>query len=430
MHDTLRHTGDSRRAAKALVPSTVLMSMRVIDCGKLVDGTGDVIKDARLVEADGRVDAVGPREEVEAPSDADRIDHSGATVTPGLIDAHLHLGGARSMEPLDWVRESSELGTACATADLRDLLAAGFTTVRDVGSDTGVALREAVDTGEIPGPRIFTSGRSISQTGGHGDAHYLPYEWVSDQKGIAALADGPAECRREARKRVRDGADLIKIMTTGGVLSEKDAPDQSQFTDSEIRAFTEEAHRVGIPVASHAQGAPGIKAALRNGVDTIEHGFYIDEECLELFHETGATFVPTLAIMHQLVTEGADHGVPEYGLEKARKAQEAHFDATERAYQAGIPTALGTDFLGPELVPHGRNALEAKLLVEEIGMSEREAIEAGTRVAAQTLPDNELGTLTQGDRADFVAFEIDPLADISALEDPAAVYKSGQLVTV
>ncbi|MFB6126614.1 MAG: amidohydrolase family protein [Halolamina sp.] len=401
----------------------------VVDCGTLVDGRSEPLADARLLVDDGEVVAVGPQESVADPDGATYVDHGDATVTPGLIDAHLHLFGSRSMDPFEWLRESSELGAARATADLRKLVDAGFTAVRDVGSATGLALREAVADGTVPGPRVFTSGRSISQTGGHGDAHYLPYEWATDpEAGGSTLADGPAECRKEARKRIRQGVDCVKIMTTGGVLSEKDAPDQSQFTDEEIRAFTQEAHRVDVPVASHAQGAPGVKAALRNGVDTIEHGFYLDEECFRLFEETGAVLVPTLAIMHRLVTEGEDHGVPEYGLEKAAEARDAHFESARRAYEAGIPIALGTDFLGPELVPHGRNALEAELFVEEVGMTEREAIEAGTRVAAETLPENDLGTLVEGARADFVAFADDPLADISALREPAAVYKNGDRV--
>ncbi|ESP87798.1 metal-dependent hydrolase family protein [Candidatus Halobonum tyrrellensis] len=404
------------------------METRVVECGTLLDGESEPVDDARLVVEAGRVADAGPREDVDAPDGAAVVDHGDATVTPGLVDAHVHLTGDRSMDPMTWVTESTELGAARATADLRRLLAAGFTAVRDVGSGTGLALRDAVADGEVPGPRVYTSGRSISQTGGHGDSHMLPYEWADSESGIGTLADGADECRKEARKRVREGVDLIKIMTTGGVLSEKDAPDQSQFTDREIRAFTEEAHRVGIPVASHAQGAPGVKAALENGVDTVEHGFYLDEDCFDLFAETDATFVPTLSIMHRLVTRGADHGVPEYGLAKAEEAREAHFDATRRAYEAGVPIALGTDFIGPDLVPHGENALEAELFVDEIGMSEREAIEAGTRVAARTVPDDEFGTLTPGMRADFLAFEADPLSDVSALRDPAAVYRSGERV--
>ncbi|ELY54185.1 amidohydrolase [Natronococcus amylolyticus DSM 10524] len=403
--------------------------MRVIDADVVVTGRDEPpLSDGRLVVDDeGRIDAIGTQEDVAAPAAA--AHDSYPTVTPGLIDAHVHLQGTREMNPLVWATESSELGTARATADLRSLLEAGFTAVRDVGSSTGLGLRGAVAEGAIPGPRVFTSGQSISQTGGHGDSHFLPYEWAADGDGsLATLADGADDCRKEARKRIRDGVDVIKIMTTGGVLSEKDAPDQSQFTDAEIRAFVEEAHRVGIPVASHAQGAPGIKAALRNGVDTIEHGFWLDEECLELFAETGAIFVPTLSIMHRLLEHGADHGVPDYGLEKAREASEAHFDSVRRAYEADVPIATGTDFLGPELVPHGENALELELFVEEVGMSEHEAIQAATRVAAETVPADDIGTLEVGNRGDVLALVGDPCEDIGAVRSPETVYVDGEPV--
>ncbi|WP_248515193.1 metal-dependent hydrolase family protein [Salinarchaeum laminariae] len=408
--------------------------MRVIDADVLVTGRDEPpIEDGRIVidEASGQVESVGTQEDVDDPSQAngDVAHEQYPAVTPGLIDAHLHLTGARSMDPMQWVIESSELGAARATADLRDILAAGFTSVRDVGSETGLGLRDAVDQGAIPGPRIYTSGQSISQTAGHGDSHFLPYDWVADSdRGIGTLADGPDECRKEARKRIRDGVDVLKIMTTGGVLSEKDAPDQSQFTDAEVQAFVEEAHRVGIPVASHAQGAPGIKTALRNGVDTIEHGFYLDEECIDLFEETDATFVPTLSIMHRLIEHGADHGVPEYGLEKSREASESHFEAVERAYEAGIPIATGTDFIGPELVPHGENALELELLANEVGMDEHDVLQSATRIAARTVPDDDVGTLEVGSRADVLALGSDPLEDVSAVRDVEAVWKDGTAV--
>jgi imidazolonepropionase-like amidohydrolase len=403
--------------------------MFTIDVGTLVDGTdADPVEDARLVVDDGRVVDAGPRDAVTLPEDADHLERPDATVTPGLIDAHVHLTGARSMNPMEWATTEPTLGAARATADLRDLVAAGFTSVRDVGSETGIGLREAVAGGDIPGPRVYTSGQAVSQTAGHGDSHMLPYDWVDGDRGISTLADGVAECRKTARKRIREGVDCLKIMTTGGVLSEKDAPDQSQFTDEEIRAFTEEAHRVGIPVASHAQGAPGMIAAMRNGVDTIEHGFYVTDEVIEAFDESGATFVPTLAIVHRIITEGADHGVPEYGLEKARAARDAHFESTRTAYEEGVPIAVGTDFLGPDLVPHGENALELELLVDEVGMEPIEAIRAATGVAARTVPDDDVGTLTEGDRADFLVLGRDPTEDVSAVRDPETVYKNGDRV--
>lgn len=403
--------------------------MRVIDADVLVTGRDEPpVHDGRVRIEDGRVEAVGTQEDLSAPEEATQEAHP--AVTPGLIDAHLHLDGARGMDPIEWAVESSELGAARATADLRSLLEAGFTAVRDLGSTTGLALSEAVSEGSIPGPRVFTSGRSISQTGGHGDLHMLPYDWVADGTGsIGVLADGVAECRKQARKHIRNGVDVLKIMTTGGVLSEKDAPDQRQFTDAEIRAFTEEAHRVDIPVASHAQGTAGVKAALRNGVDTIEHGFHLDEECIDLFRETGATFVPTLSIMHRIVEHGAAHGVPEYGLRKAREASEAHLESVRRAHEAGVPIATGTDFLGPELVPHGENALELELLVDAIGLTEHEALQSATRVAARTVPAEDIGTVEAGARADLLGLQANPLDDITAVRAIETVYRDGTPVS-
>jgi len=397
-----------------------------VDCGTLVDGDGRVLEDARFVVEDGRVTAAGPRETVDA--DGERIDHSDRVVVPGFVDAHVHLQGLRTMDPRDWVLADDAACAARATTDCRRLLEAGFTAVRDLGSTVALGVRDAIASGDVDGPRVYTSGRSISQTGGHGDAHFLPYEWAANEGiGVAELADGPDECRKTARKRVRDGADCLKIMTTGGVLSEKDAPDQAQYTDAEIRAFTEEAERVGLPVASHAQGTEGVLSALENGVDTIEHGFYLDETAVDRLLETDATLVPTLAIMFRLVEAGADHGVPEYGLRKAREAFEAHVESTRRAHEAGVPVATGTDFVGPELVPHGENALEMELLVEEIGFAPIEAVEAATGVAGRTVPD-DVGTLTAGAHADFVVLGSDPRDDIGAVRDVETVYKGGERV--
>lgn len=405
--------------------------MLVIDAGRVIDGTGDeALDDGRIVVDDeGRIDAVGPAEDLSVPTDADHVAYPEKTIVPGLIDAHLHLQGNRSMDMMDWVTDSDALSAARATADLRALAASGFTSVRDAGSTTGTALRQAVEEGDVPGPRVFTSGQALSQTGGHGDVHSLPFEWVeSGGASISTLADGPTECRREVRKRLREGTDLIKIMTTGGVLSERDEPDQTQFTEAEVSAIVEEAHRAGRPVASHAQGTPGIKLALENGVDTIEHGFYIDDEAIDLFIETGAVFVPTLAIMHRIVEQGADYGVPDHALEKASAAAEAHVDSTRRAYEADVPIATGTDFLGPELVPHGENALEAELLVEKIGMDESEALAAATGVAAEALPTDHVGTLEAGKDADFAVIDGHPHDDISVLRAVTATYKTGEQI--
>jgi imidazolonepropionase-like amidohydrolase len=407
------------------------MADRYVDCGMLYDGTGHgTIADARVVLDDGRVSAVGPIEDVPEPDGAERIDHSGEFVLPGLIDAHLHLAGMRTLSPFSRLteRDREPLRTARATVDCRELIEAGFTTVRDVSSKIGLGLRDAIEEGEIPGPRVYTSGLAFSQTGGHSDTHYIPHRWVEDQDP-SPIVDGETACRRGARKRIRKGVDLLKIMATGGVLSEKDDPHHSHFTDAEIRAFVEEAHRVEIPVAAHAQGAAGVKDAIRNGVDTIEHGVYLDDEAIQLFLERDAVLVPTLSVMDRIYTHGEDHGIPPWGMRKTREAREAHVESIREAHEAGVTIAAGTDFIGPELVPHGENAVELELYVEMIGMEPIEALHAATGAAAETVPDDDVGTLTPGDHADVLAVSTDPRDDVTALRGEIdAVYKGGERV--
>ncbi|MFW6152955.1 MAG: amidohydrolase family protein, partial [Halobacteriota archaeon] len=393
--------------------------MRYVDCGSLYDGTGETfLPDARVLIDDGRVTEVGPIEDVDPPSDATRIDHSDEVVIPGLVDAHVHLWGSRAMDPFTRITEShrESLLAARATVDLRRLLEAGFTTVRDVSSTVALGLRDAVDEGELPGPRIFTSGKGFSQTAGHGDHHYLPNRWVETDDD-PSIVDGPTACRRGARRRIRQGVDLIKISTTGGVLSEKDEPHHPQFTPEEIRAFTEEAHRVGIPVAAHAQGTEGIINALEHGVDTIEHGIYLDEEAIDLMLETGATLVPTLSIVERICDLGDEHGIPPWGMRKAREVREDHVASIRRAHRAGVPIAAGTDFIGPELVPHGLNAMELELYVDLVGMSPVEALHTATGAATATVPVDDVGTLTPGSHADMVALEGDPSDDIGVVRE-------------
>lgn len=405
--------------------------MQYVDCGSLYDGTGvESLTDARLLIEGGRVIEAGPVEDVAPPTDATRIDHSGEVVIPGLVDAHVHLWGYRAMDPFTRITEShrESLLAARATVDLRRLLEAGFTTVRDVSSAVALGLRDAVAEGELPGPRIFTSGKGFSQTAGHGDHHFLPNRWIETDDD-PSVVDGPTECRRGARRRIRQGVDLIKISTTGGVLSEKDEPYHPQFTPAEIRAFTEEAHRVDIPVAAHAQGTEGIKNALENGVDTIEHGIYLDDETIDLMLETGAVLVPTLSIVERICELGDEHGIPSWGMRKAREVREDHVAAIRRAHDAGVTIAAGTDFIGPELVPHGLNAMELELYVDLVGMEPIEAVHTATGAATSTVPTDDVGTLTPGAHADLVALDGDPRGDISVLRTGIdAVYRGGRPV--
>jgi imidazolonepropionase-like amidohydrolase len=406
-------------------------STTVLDCGTLIDGLSDDPRhDVRVVVTDGTITEVGPREAVDRPESATHRDHSEEVVLPGLIDAHLHINGWRSLRPFDMLTLDVALGTARATKDLRTLLAAGFTSVRDCGGPTGLGLRQAVEEGEIPGPRIYTAWKSFSQTAGHADSHYLPYEWVTnDPHAGHVLTDGPTEARREVRKHLREGVDLIKIMTSGGMLSEKDHPEHAHYTEAEIAAFTEEAHRWDVPVASHAEGTDGINNALRNGVDTIEHGIGIDDESLALFEDTGAILVPTLQAIYRNAVAGPDSDVPPWSQEKSAAAHEEHLASARRAYEAGVPIAHASDCGGTEDHPLG-TYLEFELLVEEVGLSEMEALKAGTSVAARALHDETVGAVEPGRRGDFVALSEDPLADIGALDSMVGVYKDGRPVSV
>jgi len=405
--------------------------MQLFECGTLVDGSTDgPVENAGIVVDDGTIQDVGPMDEIAAHPDADHIDYTENVVVPGLLDVHAHLHGCHSMDVQNKWLEDPARGAARATMDLRKLLRNGFTSVRDCGSKPALGLKEAVNKGTIPGPRIYACGAAISQTGGHGDMHSLPYEWISQSQGFSTLADGVPECRKEARKQIREGADFLKIMTTGGVSSQVDAPELSQYSDEEIAAMTEEAHRFDLPIASHAQGAAGIKSALKNGVDTIEHGIYLDDEAIEMFLETGATLVSTLAIVDRIVTEGPVHDIPEHAIEDARVVRESHIESLQKAYQAGVPIALGTDFSGPDLAPHGENVMEAELLVEKVGFDEIDAIRAGTSIAARAVPEDRIGSISPGNYADLVVLEEDPLEDISALRAIETVYKGGEPVAV
>jgi imidazolonepropionase-like amidohydrolase len=317
--------------------------------------------------------------------------------------------------------------TARAAADLQPLLDAGFTTVRDLGSSAALGLRDAVNEGELAGPRILTSGRAFSQTGGHADIHSIPYDWVKNNPdGLGAVADGIPECRREVRKELRKGVDVVKIMTSGGMASERDDPDDVFYTAEEVRVFTEEAHRVGVPVASHANG-PGATVAVENGVDTIEHAIGIEDRAIDLANERGAAVVPTLSAIYRLANEGAEHGLADFHVRKGKEFVDEHADSISRAYEGGVPVALGTDCNGSTLHPHGDNAIEFELLVQQAGLTEMDAIKAGTSVAAEAVAAEDIGAVATGKVADLVVLDENPLDDIGATRDAvAAVYKSGE----
>ena len=402
----------------------------IIENASLIDGlAAEPATDMNLLIEDGTISAIGPAVSLDGADET--IDATGKTVMPGMIDAHLHLIGTRAYDPVLATIEAPFVRAARGVADVGKLIEAGFTSVRCAGSNLGVSLNAAVEEGTIPGPRIVAANLAISQTAGHGDLHMLPPDWLTGPYAASRIADGPDDCRRAAREQIRAGAGVIKIMTTGGVLSERDSPNHPQFVDEEVAAMVEEAHRVGLKVMSHAQSELGIQLALRNGVDTIEHAIYLDAETIDLLLEKDAVVVPTFAIVDALVNFGRAVGVPDYAMKKAEESHKAHLESIRRAFEAGVKIAVGTDFLGSAGVAHGDNAVELEILVKQVGMSPMEAIASATRIGAEALGlEDEIGTLSVGKKADLLIVAGDPSQDVAILKQKPAielVMKSGRI---
>ncbi len=410
----------------------------LIKNGTIIDGTGKepvpndmiIIKGSKIVEMISKDE--NSNTDLITSQEAELIDASGKIIMPGLIDAHLHLLGIRSMQPVQWAIERPALRAVRATADVLKLIEAGFTSVRCAGSDVSVYIKKAISEGNISGPRIVAANRIISQTGGPGDTHELPLEWAMGLNAFGRIADGVDECRRAAREQIREGADVIKICTTGGVLSKEDTPTQAQLVEEEIAAIAIEARRVGIKVMAHAHSPKGIQNAIRNGANTIEHGTFLNDETISLMHQFNTILVPTLAIADAVYNKGVEGGVTEYGLQKAKAVYEEHIKSIKKAYKGGVKIALGTDFCGPNLIPHGKNAIELSLLVNKIGMSPMEAIMAATKIGAEALGlERDIGTLEEGKKADLLIINGNPLENIEVLQNKnriIIVIKDGQII--
>lgn len=395
------------------------MSNFVLKGGRLIDGLGSIIEDSVVQVRDEHIIAVGTASELEIPADAEVIDVKGKVVMPGLIDAHVHIIGGKAANPVMVSLTPPEVLVGRALNDMKKLIDAGFTSVRDCGSHVAVHVRSLIAEGEYDGPQLKTSYKMLSQTGGHGDLHMLPQSFNS----YGRLCDGVAECRKAAREMFREGADFIKICSSGGVLSEKDDPRSPQFTVEEIEAIVYEAQAFGSYVASHAQSTIGIKNALKAGVKTIEHGILLDDEAIELMLKQDAILVPTLAITHLIVTEGQHYGIPPFGLKKAQAYHDIHKENIVKAYKAGVKIAAGSDLMGCKPVEHGKNGLELALMVDEIGMSPMEAIMAATRFSAEAMAMEDVGVLAPGKKADLLVVDGDPSKDIHVLLDSSHIEK-------
>ena len=367
---------------------------------------------------DNRIRMVCRQSELPDDPTAEVYELEDGTIMPGLIDAHVHMGWG-SATAVDWISMTPQLSMARALRDMAQLRQQGYTAFRDLGSDV-LLMRSAVAEGLLDVPRIFGAGRIISQIGGHGDVYQkLSLEASQRAYSPAFIVNGVDEVRRACRINARNGADLIKIMTTGGVFSQGDkATPHSHFSQEEIRAAVEEAENMGSYVSTHAQATRGIKMALKNGVKCIEHGFYLDEECIELMVKNDCYLVPTLAIMHasKLYFQGKE-GVLPYLKEKTEKSYEAHYRSLEMARKAHITVGVGCDFLGDAAFgcPYSEATLELERLCVA-GYTPMEVITMATKVNARLLQmEDQLGTLETGKLADVLLVEGRPDEDIRVL---------------
>jgi imidazolonepropionase-like amidohydrolase len=402
-----------------------------IHAGRLIDGTGKAVQtQVTILVHDDRIAAVQPG--FTAPKGAEVIDLSTSTVLPGLIDDHVHITQSfhkgdpihTAMTRTDYDDEIDAVNNARAT------LMAGFTSIRDVGSSTGVvvALKRAINNGLTSGPRMWVAGTPLGPTGGHGDAADGLDPELSHPGWTDNLIDSPEAARKTVRRLKREGADLIKIMPSGGVMSIGDDPRLQLMEDDEIKAVIETAHSLGMKVAAHAHGKAAIDHTIALGVDSIEHGTYADAESYKLFKAHGTYFVPTMLVGAKVVEHAKTH--PEdlnpSTVQKALTVVPYMLQNMHNAYAAGVKIAFGTDTFG--MSNHGENAQEFKLLVEA-GMPPMEAIKAATWNAADLIGDTaDIGTVQPGRYADIIAVDADPLKDVTVLEHVAFVMKGGVVV--
>jgi imidazolonepropionase-like amidohydrolase len=376
-----------------------------------------------LIEGD-RIAAAGPN--VQVPKGVQVIDLGGATLLPGLIDAHAHVTSQPSENYyVDRFRRSPVDEAVTAHVYARRTLEAGFTTIRNLGAAEyiDVALRDAISRGDVPGPRIVAATLPLSATGGHGDLNgfspYLRFEQTSD------IADGVDEIRKAIRTRVKYGADVIKILATAGVLSEEESVGAPQDSQEEMNAAVEEAAMWGRRVAAHAHGAEGIKRAIRAGVASVEHASFIDDEGIRLAREKGTYLVMDIYNDDYILAEYARLGYPDKIIEKERQVGRIQRENFRKAVQAGVKMAFGTD---AGVYPHGWNARQFAKMVEW-GMTPMQAIQAATVNAADLLGwSDKVGSLAPGHYADLVAVRGDPLQDVSELERVQFVMKGGVVV--
>ncbi|GAA0252257.1 amidohydrolase family protein [Haladaptatus pallidirubidus] len=382
--------------------------MLVLRGADVVDANG--LREADVAIEDGTIVSVG-----DAPDADEEIDVSGKFVAPGLIDAHVHLMMDGRPDVTSTVDENETMLAYRAAANLRSALEAGVTAVRDLGAPRSLAIDagDAVDEGVIDGPRVVACGENIVMTGGHG--HWFGRE-----------ADGAVEVTKAVREQLKRGADVIKCMATGGVLTDGAITGAPELSEDELTALVEAASAKHVPTAAHAHGTEGIKNAVRAGISSVEHGTFMDREAAELMAEKGTYWVPTVKASDGILTEGVEAGIPEYAVEKGEEAANAMGDAFEYTLDADVKIAMGTD-AGTPFNFHGDIPEELELMVE-YGLTPKHALEAATVNAADLLGLSDVGLVEAGYRADLVVLDADPRENVKTWQMPTRVMTRGNIV--
>ncbi len=412
-------------SAKAAPKTTYILA------GRLFDATSDTVRqNVVIVVEDERIKSVAPNASNAVPAGANVIDLSHATVLPGLIDCHTHLSArADRYSEINRFKDTPFDHAFWATVNARKTLEAGFTSVRDVGSPPFLAvdLRNQINEGFIPGPRVVASGPGISITGGHGDLNnFSPQTRVTmfPEERNFQIADDESQLRHVVRAQVKYGVDVIKILATGGVLSRGDSPGAPQYSFEELKAAADTAHMAGRKIAAHAHGTEGIKNAIRAGIDSIEHASLIDDEGIRLAKEHGTYLVMDIYNDDYLLNEAPKVGLPLENIEKEKMVGRLQRENFEKAVKAGAKMAFGTD---AGVYPHGDNARQFFYMVK-FGMTPAQAIRAATANAADLIGRSaDVGTIEAGKYADIIAVQADPLADVRVLEHVDFVMKGGKV---
>jgi imidazolonepropionase-like amidohydrolase len=402
-----------------LAPVVVVRAGHVLDVR-----TGKTENNQAILIEGGKITSVGPAVTYKLPAGSMVIDLPNATVLPGLIDAHTHLTGNPTDFGYSGLGISVPRSALIGAHNAKITLEAGFTTVRNVGADgySDVALRDAINDGDVPGPRMLVSGPPLGITGGHCDNDLLPYDYHASADGVA---DGVEGVQHKVREVIKYGADLIKFCATGGVLSKGDDPNAAQYTLEEMKAIVADAHRLGRKVAAHAHGAQGVIFASEAGVDSVEHGHLMNDEAIATLKKNGTYLVPTLYLMDWHRENAAKANLPDFLQKKMVMVSAQGQNAAKKAFAAGVKIGFGTD---AAVYPHGLNAHEFAVYVR-LGMTPLQAIQTATINDADLIgwPD-KVGTLEPGRWADIIAVDGDPLQDVAVLQHVKFVMKGGSVV--